>query len=177
MVVAGSDRLGDADLLGLACSGDLWAAGELYDRHGAALYRLAFAFTGDVAASERTVIQAFQRACAGAVQSPRGESVWHRLAGLAFAVSGELTERTSSLPREVEGAALVRLRALYGLTLCGGYTYRQAATLLAVDAEAATRDLRTVLRDPWMMAAVGAEGEHVPDSHPGLGHRDGAAAW
>ena len=53
------DRVDDGDLVRRAASGDAAALGLLYERHGAAVYRLAWVLTGSEAAAADVVQEAF----------------------------------------------------------------------------------------------------------------------
>ena len=53
------DRVDDGDLVRRAASGDAAALGQLYERHGAAVYRFAWVLTGSEAAAADVVQEAF----------------------------------------------------------------------------------------------------------------------
>jgi hypothetical protein len=65
-----TERPGDLDLLLRVGTGDVEAAGDLYDRYGAALYAVAVAVTGNGRQAEAAVASAFRTASSRARGAP-----------------------------------------------------------------------------------------------------------
>lgn len=141
----------DARLLRRASGGDVAALSVLYDRHSAALFNLAYGVSGDLAAAGSAVHQAFGRVCADPSSTRSGTPLRRNLARLTFLASREAADHIQDeIPKEsVKGrCSSVRgqERALLGLTMYGGHSYREAAELLLIDAGDAAEILRASLR-------------------------------
>lgn len=145
-------RTGRPRLLLRAGRGEVVALGDLYDQHGAGLYRLALALSRDARTAESAVCEAFQLACVGAERAPTVRLDWHQLAGYVFAACrGAWADRDATV--ETHDA-----EDMLALTLHGGHTYRGAAFLLRLDAPTAAALLRSSL---LALSAVSRE------KHPG----------
>ncbi len=108
------------------------AAGDAYDRHGAALFRLAHTLCGDTVQAEAAVSSAFHDAFAGRRDVAPGSRPCHDLARLVYLACS---------PGQPAPCAV----ALLALTMYGDHTYAEAAALLQVDAQVAAAMLRAAL--------------------------------
>lgn len=128
-----SEMHDDNALLERLGSGDVAAAGVLYDRYGAAMYTFALTVTRSPAAAAAAVLEVFRTAAA---TSAPGRA-WQRLAHATLA----------ACPPSEEPEVLSR--SLLALTLYGSHTYREAAVLLGIDSDEAAQRLRETLSDPF----------------------------
>lgn len=128
------------------------AISRLYNRHGASLYRLAYAICGDVEMACAAVAQAFGAAFTDAGRTSREEQISHDLARRTYlACSLMLSTSTAASARDVgitagRPSTLDPSRALLALTLHGDRTYNEAALLLDIDPLVAAKTLRAELR-------------------------------
>lgn len=154
--------LADEELLDQARRGDSTALGELYDRHGGALFKLAHAVAGDDTEAGAAVVQALAAVCDATCGDPGSTdpsvSVLHELSRRTFLAasapaaapvgSGE-QDPVEDIVHAVDTSLVARdprQRALLGLTRCGDHTYREAAALLGMSPDVAAQELRTALR-------------------------------
>lgn len=120
----------DRALLEGARAGDLAAAGDLYDRYGAALYALAITVTKRAPVAEATVVEGFRTGVTSS--GAPGDQVGHLLARATLA----------ACPRSEEH----RSRCLLALVIFGVSTYRDAAAVLGIEPAEAAGALRDGLR-------------------------------
>lgn len=120
----------DRALLEGARSGDLAAAGDLYDRYGAALYALAITVTRRAPVAEAAVVEGFRTGVTSS--SGPGDQVWHLLARATLAACPRCEEHRS--------------RCLLALAIFGVSTYRDAAAVLGIEPVEAAGALRDGLR-------------------------------
>lgn len=118
----------DRALLERAGAGDVVAAGDLYDRYGAALYALAITVTGRQPEAEAAVVDGFRTAATTA----RGSDcrAWHLLARATLAACSTTDEPQA------------QSRRLLALTRFGAHNYREAAESLGIEPAEAARQLR-----------------------------------
>ncbi|MFC8831573.1 hypothetical protein ACFT9I_40270, partial [Streptomyces sp. NPDC057137] len=127
------------------------AFSDLYDRHAAALYSLAWLLFPSIESAD----EAFVTTMAGAGTQPDdvapdaerrrlAAALWHRCARDApRTTTGRSPAPLSQAP--AGGSSPEREQALLGLVLFGRHTYAQAADLIGVSAHAAAAHLRSVV--------------------------------
>jgi RNA polymerase sigma factor (sigma-70 family) len=106
----GRSGLDDAALVGLLARGQPDALGELYERHGAACYRLARQVTANAALAEDAVQEAFTGMWRdpGAYSPGRGTSVRTWLLGLTHHKAVDFVRRETSQQRRQQAQAVQR---------------------------------------------------------------------
>ncbi len=132
--------------------------GTMYDRHGTALYRLAYTICLSVEPASLAVVQAFHDATDDVALAGVGtarQRVRHVLARLTYrACQPWQPLRRGSELHDPAGTAVVsspllpldpQRRVLLALTLYGDHTYHEAALLLRMDPDTAAATLRQTL--------------------------------
>lgn len=133
--------------------------GELYDRHGAALFNLAYVVSLDPLVADAAVVRAFTMASAATKHSVASITAY-QLARLTFLACYSDSPRSASAGSTAGStgcwdAMSRRQRALLALTVHGGHSYRDAAALLELNPTEAAEVLRTTLHEA---AALGPDG-------------------
>ncbi len=122
---------------------------NLFDEHGAALFRLAHMICRNVEMASCAVVQAFDAAFTDNLRTGKEPRIAHDLARLTY-LACTLTHPVPSDPTVQDQAAAItttepQRRALLALTMHGDHTYAEAAALLYIDPDTAAQALRTTL--------------------------------
>jgi hypothetical protein len=129
----------DVALLRDARGGAAGALGDLYDRHGPALFTLAYTVTGSSAMAGSRVVDVMGVACLDPTSMDPTRSVLHELSRLTFESCRSTADGTDSrFPADRQGALL-------GLTVHGDHTYRETALLLGLSPLEALELIRSAL--------------------------------
>jgi DNA-directed RNA polymerase specialized sigma24 family protein len=159
-----SARFDERALVRLALRGDVSAPGQIFDRHGTALFSLACTLLGDHEDAESVVVEVIVAACSKPGATRPGGSLRHELARLTYLRCVRLGTRDevrpvqlSDLTESGHGSAIAvmtelwiaarRQRAAIALVKFGDYTCPEVADLLGLPAATVAGLLRSGLRD------------------------------
>ena len=125
-------------------------AEQAWGRQGATLFRLAHLVCQDEGQASTALVHAFATVSSAGPPFPAGRQLTRELARSTVLACTETMPAlsgpaTTSEPLE-EGGLPLRGRALLALVVYGEHTYREAATVLHTDREAAAQELRSALR-------------------------------
>ena len=146
------------DLLDAAAAGDVQAIALICDRHGAALFSIAWSIMGDPGRAESVVVDVVARACAdpGATAVAATGSLRRELTRLTYlyslrslaCVDRTRPARWSALLRMAEVAELAgQQRAAVALVQCGDHSVDDVADLIDLPVQAVAALLCAGLRD------------------------------